>query len=141
GTRADVELKARRFDLDAAGSLVSAASALRGGWPDEGRLSLNIDRAISAGQELHPLIAELNYGPKAVTLEQLKVGSSGGLQIESSGTFDRLNTTGQLSLNATSESIAPIAGVIAPFAPGVAARLAALPAAAEAAGLHLTLNI
>src|SRR5690606_8624561 len=54
---------------------------------------------------------------------------------------DRLNTTGQLSLNATSESIAPIAGVIAPFAPGVAARLAALPAAAEAAGLHLTLNI
>src|SRR5690606_22452405 len=85
--------------------------------------------------------AELNYGPKAVTLEQLKVGSSGGLQIESSGTFDRLNTTGQLSLNATSESIAPIAGVIAPFAPGVAARLAALPAAAEAAGLHLTLNI
>ncbi|GEC16353.1 membrane protein [Nitrobacter winogradskyi] len=141
GTRADVELKARRFDLDAAASLVSAASALRGGWPDEGRLSLNIDRAISAGQELHPLIAELNYGPTAVALEQLKVGSSGGLQIDGAGSFDRVNTTGQLSLDATSESIAPMAGVIAPFAPGVAARLAALPADAEAAGLHLTLDI
>ncbi|HRO00004.1 MAG TPA: AsmA-like C-terminal region-containing protein [Nitrobacter sp.] len=141
GTRADVELKARRFDLDAAASLISAASALRGGWPDEGRLSLNIDRAISAGQELHPLIAELSYGPTAVALEQLKVGSSGGLQIDGSGAFDRVNTTGRLSLNATSESIAPMAGVIAPFAPGVAARLEALPAAAEAAGLHLTVNI
>lgn len=140
GTRADAELKAHRFDLDAAASLVSAAAALQDGWPDQGRLSLNIDRAMSAGQELHPLVAELSYGPTAVSLEQLKVGYSGGLKIDGSGAFDRVNATGQLSLNATSESMAPMARVIAPLAPGVAARFEALPAAG-AAGLHLTLNV
>lgn len=141
GTRAEAELKADRLDLDAAASLVRAVAALQDGWPSEGRLSLNVDHAMWATREFGPFLAELSYGPTAISLEQLKVGSSGGLMIDSSGAFDRINTTGKLSLNATSESVAPMASVIAPLAPSVAARLDAMPAAAGAAQLRLTLNV
>ena len=43
-------------------------------WPDEAQLSLDIGRAISAGQELRPLMAKLGYGPKTISLDQLKIG-------------------------------------------------------------------
>lgn len=141
GKRGEAELKADRLDLDVAASLVRAVATLQDDWPDEGRLSLNVAHAMSAAQELGPVRAELNYGPTAIALEQLKIGAPGGLMIDGSGAFDRVNTTGQLSLNATSESVAQMASVIAPLAPGVAARLDALPAAAGAAQLRLTLNV
>ncbi|EAQ36450.1 hypothetical protein NB311A_20971 [Nitrobacter sp. Nb-311A] len=140
GGRAEAELKADRLDLDAAASLVRAATP-QGGWSGEGRLSLNVAHAMSTAQELGPFLAELSYGPVAISLEQLKIGSSGGLMIDGSGAFDRVNTTGKLSLNATSESVAPMASLIAPLAPSVAARLNAIPATAGAAQLHLALNV
>ena len=61
--------------------------------------------------------------------------------IDGSGAFDRINTSGKLSLNATSESVAPMVSVIAPLAPSVAARLHAVPASAGAAQLRLTFNV
>jgi large subunit ribosomal protein L24 len=141
GTRTDAELRADRLDLDAAAGLVRAIAGPKGGWPDEGRLSLNVDSARSAGQELRPFTAKLSYGPTAISLEQLKIGSPGGLTMEGSGTFDRMNATGQLSLNATSASVAQMTGLIAPVAPTIAARFDAIPAAAGAVQLHLTLNV
>ena len=140
GARLDAELKADRLDLDAAASLIRAIAGPQSGWPDEGHLALNVGNAISAGQELRPFIARLNYGSTAISLEQLKIGSPGGLAIEGSGTFDRVNATGRLTLNATSASMAQVTGLIAPVAPTVAARLDAMPAAAGAAQFHLTLN-
>jgi large subunit ribosomal protein L24 len=139
--RIEAELKADRLDLDAATSLVRATAGPQGDWPDEGQLSLNVDSAMSAGRELRPFIAKLSYGPEAISLEQLKFGSSGGLAMEGSGTFDRINATGQLSLNATSESVAQMTGLIASVAPSVAARLDAMPAVAGGAQLHLTVNV
>jgi large subunit ribosomal protein L24 len=139
--RLDAELKADRLDLDAATSLVRAIAGPQGGWPDEGQLALNVGNAISAGQELRPFIARLNYAPTAISLEQLKIGSPGGLAIDGSGTFDRVNATGRLTLNATSASIAQVTGLIAPLAPTVAARLDAMPAAAGATQLHLAVNV
>ncbi len=141
GTRAEAELKADRLDLDAAASLVRAVATSQDGWPSEGRLSVNVDHARSAARELGPFLAELSYGPAAVSLEHLKVGSSGGLMIDGSGAFDRVHTTGRLSLNAASESVAPMASMIAPLAPSVAARLDAIPPSAGPARLQFTLDI
>ncbi len=141
GTRTDAEFRADRLDLDAAANLVRAIAGPEGSWPDEGQLSLNVDRAISAGQELRPFVAKLSYGPKAISLEQLKIGSPGGLTIEGSGAFDRVNATGQLSLNAASDSFARVTSLIAPVVPAVAARLDAMPSVPGAARLKLTLNV
>jgi len=141
GARLDAELKADRLDLDATTSLVRAIAGPQAEWPDEGHLSLNVENAISAGQELRPFIARLSYANSAISLEQLKIGSPGGLLIEGSGAFDPVNATGQLALNATSASIAQITDLIAPVAPTVAARLNAMPAAAGGAQLHLTANV
>ncbi|ABE63515.1 conserved hypothetical protein [Nitrobacter hamburgensis X14] len=141
GARAEAELRANRLDLDAAAGLVRAIAGPQGGWPNEGQLSLNVDSAMSAGQELRPFIAKLAYGPKTISLEQLKIGSPGGFMMEGSGAFDRVDATGQLSLNATSDSVAQMTSLIAPVAPTVAARLDAMPAAAGAARLHLALNV
>ena len=64
GSRIAAELKAERLDLDAATALVRSLAGPQGEWPDEGQLSLDIGRAISAGQELRPLLAKLGYSPK-----------------------------------------------------------------------------
>ena len=74
GSRFDAELKAERLDLDAATALARSLAGPQAEWPDEARLTLDIGRAISAGQELRPLMAKVGYGPKSFALEQLKIG-------------------------------------------------------------------
>ena len=69
-------MKAERLDLDAATALVRSLAGPQGEWPEEAQLSLDVGRAVSAGQELRPLQAKLGYGPKAITLEQLKIGAA-----------------------------------------------------------------
>ena len=64
GSRISAELKSERLDLDAATALVRSLAGPQGEWPDEGQLSLDIGRAISAGQELRPLLVKLGYSPK-----------------------------------------------------------------------------
>ena len=58
GSRVDAELKAERLDLDAATAFARSLAGPQGEWPDEAQLSLDIGRAISAGQELRPLLAK-----------------------------------------------------------------------------------
>ena len=80
-------------------------------WPDEAQLSLDIGRAMSAGQELRPLHGEAGYGPKTISLDQLKIGEAGGVMMEGAGNFDRVNATGRLALNSS-------AGVVRVRSPG-----------------------
>ena len=54
GSRFDAELKAERLDLDAATAFARSLAGPQAEWPDEAQLSLDIGRAISAGQELRP---------------------------------------------------------------------------------------
>ena len=91
GSRFDAELKAERLDLDAAAALARSLAGPQGEWPDEARLSLDIGRAISAGQELRPLMAKVGYGPKSFSLEQLKIGQASSVMLEGAGSFDRVN--------------------------------------------------
>src|ERR1700730_11524033 len=58
------DLKAERLDLDAAAALARSLAGPQAEWPDEARLSLDIGRATSAGQELRPFKAKLGSGAK-----------------------------------------------------------------------------
>src|SRR6202165_5527558 len=141
GSRVDAELKAERLDLDAATAFARSLAGPQVEWPDEAQLSLNIDRAISAGQELRPLVATLGYGPHTISLDQLKIGEAGGVMLEGAGDFDRPHATGRLALNSSAASPGQITGLIAPLAPALASRLNAMEAAPGPVRLKLTLNL
>ncbi|QWG24672.1 AsmA family protein [Bradyrhizobium sediminis] len=141
GSRFEAGLKAERLDLDAALALARSLAGPQAEWPDEAQLTLNIGRAISAGQELRPLMAKLGYGAKMFSLDQLKIGEAGSVTVEGAGSFDRVNTTGKLTLNSSAASLAQITGLIAPLAPAVAARLNAITASPGPARLKLSLDL
>jgi AsmA-like C-terminal region/AsmA family len=123
GSKVGAELKAERLDLDAATAFVRSLAGPQAEWPDEALLSLDIGRAISAGQELHPLVVKLGYSPKTVALERLKIGQPDNVMLEGAGSFDRIGTTGKLTLNSSAASLGQLTGLITPFAPSFASRL------------------
>jgi hypothetical protein len=126
GSRFDAELKGERLDLDAATAFARSLAGPPGEWPEEAQLSLDIGRAISAGQELRPFAAKLGYGPKFFLLDRLKIGQPDGVTLEGRGNFDRVSLIGRLALDSTAASMGQLTGLIAPFAPSLAARLTAL---------------
>jgi len=85
GSRLEAELKAEHLDLDAAAAFARALAGPQAEWPDEAQLSLDIKRAILAGQELRPFTAKLGYGPKTVSLSQLEIGEASGVAIGAAG--------------------------------------------------------
>jgi AsmA-like C-terminal region/AsmA family len=141
GSRFDADLKADRLDLDAATSLLRSLAGPQGEWPDQAAVSLDIGHAISAGQDLHPLLAKLSYGPKVVSLDQFKVGDAGNVLLEANANFDRANATGKLALNSTAVSLDKITAMIASLAPSLAGRLSALGTGPGPAHLKLALQL
>nr|WP_249792822.1 AsmA-like C-terminal region-containing protein [Bradyrhizobium sp. BRP22] len=126
GAKVDANVKADRLDLDAATAVIRSLAGPQAEWPEEAQLSLDIGRAISAGQELRPLQAKLGYGPKMVSLERLKIGQPDNVTIEGSGNFDRINATGKLALDANAASFSQLTGLVSSFAPSAASRLTTL---------------
>ena len=94
-------------------------------------MSLDIGRAISAGQELRPFTAKLGYGPAALSLEQLRFGQASGVTTEASGSFDRAKATGKLALKSSANSLRDLTALLEPFAPSVRARFDAHPVIAR----------
>ncbi|TWB59858.1 AsmA family protein [Bradyrhizobium sacchari] len=141
GSRIDAELKADRLDLDAAASFVRALAGPQGEWPEEAKLSLDVGRAISAGQELRPFAARLGYSPASLSLEQLRFGQTSGVTTEASGSFDRTRATGKLALKSSANSLRELTALIEPFAPSVRARFDALPSLPGATRLKLDLSL
>ncbi|MDO9564733.1 MAG: AsmA-like C-terminal region-containing protein [Bradyrhizobium sp.] len=141
GSRIDAELKAERLDLDAAMALARSLAGPQAEWPDEAQLTLDIGRAISAGQELRPLMAKVGYGPESFALDQLTIGQAGSVMMEGAGSFDRVHTSGKLSLNASAASLGQITALIAPLAPALAARINAMGVRPGPAHLKLSLDL
>jgi AsmA-like C-terminal region/AsmA family len=141
GSRFDAELKAERLDLDAATAFARALAGPQTEWPDEAKLSLDIGRAISAGQELRPFVTSFGYGPKEFVVDRLKIGRPDNVTLDGGGNLDRVNATGKLSFDSTAASLEQLAGIIAPFAPSVAARVNALGALPGPAHAKLTLEL
>jgi uncharacterized protein involved in outer membrane biogenesis len=141
GSRIDADLKADRLDLDAAASFVRALAGPQGEWPEEAKLSLDIGRAISAGQEMRPFAAKLGYGPTELSLEQLRFGQSSGVTTEASGSFDRTKATGKLALKSSANSLRDLTALLEPIAPALRARFDAIPALPGATRLKLDLSL
>jgi len=141
GARVEAELRAERLDLDAASAFARSLAGPQAEWPDEAQFSLDIGRAISAGQELRPLMARFSYDPKTISLDQLKIGQPGGVMIQGGGSFDRVVTTGKLALNSSAASLNQLTALIAPFAPSLTARLNALGTGPGPARLKLALDL
>ena len=127
-SRVEAELKGERLDLDAAAAFARSLAGPQGEWPEEAKLSLDIGRATSAGQELRPFVVKVGYGAKTIALERLKIGEAGGVMLEGTGDFDRVNATGKLALDSSAASAqhGRSPRLIAPFAPSLASRLNAL---------------
>jgi large subunit ribosomal protein L24 len=138
GSLFDAQLKADRLDLDAAAAFARSLAGPQGEWPDAASISLDIGRAMSAGQELHPLMAKFGYGPKSISLDQLRIGDTSNLMLEGTGNFDRANATGRLALTSTAAAMGQITAVIKPLAPALASRLDAMGSAGPA---HLKLAL
>jgi hypothetical protein len=141
GSRVEAELKAERLDLDAATAFARSLAGPQGDWPDEGKLSLDIGRATSAGQELSPLLARLAYSPAKISLEQLKIGQLESVTLDGAGNFDRVNATGWFALNSSAASLGRLTSLIAPLSPALAARLNALGTSPGPARLKLALDL
>jgi len=141
GSRVDAELKAERLDLDAATSFARSLAGPQGEWPDEARLSLDVGRAISAGQELSPLLARLAYSPAKISLEQLKIGQFENVILDGAGNFDRVNASGWFVLNSSAASLSRLTSLIVPFSPALAARLNAVGNSPGPARLKLALDL
>ena len=105
GSKIAAELKAERLDLDAAAAFARSLAGPQAEWPDEGHLSLDIGRAISAGQELRPLVARFGYDAKAFALDQLNIGQPDKVALEAVGRFDRTASIGKLELSSTAASL------------------------------------
>ena len=141
GSHFDGELKADRLDLDAVTALARALAGPQAEWPDEAQLSLDIGHAVSAGQQLGPLLAKLGYDPKTISVDRLKIGEASNVTLEGGGSFDRAGSTGKLTLDSTAASLARLTGFITPFAPSFAMRLNAMGSAPGAAHVKLALDL
>ncbi|HMM90973.1 AsmA family protein [Bradyrhizobium sp.] len=141
GLRVEAELKAERLDLDAAAAFARSLAGPQGEWPDEGKLSLEVGRASSAGQELSPLLAKVAYSPSKVSIEQLKIGQLESVTLDAAGNFDRTNATGWLALNSSAASLSQLTSLVVPISPALAARLNAMGASAGPARLKLALDL
>ena len=141
GSLIGADLKAERLDLDAAAAVVRTLAGPQGEWPDEWLVSLDIGRAIWAGQELRPLLAKFGCSPRRISLDQLQIGEPDGVTLGGTGDFDRVNATGKLAVNSKAASLGKLTGLIAPFAPTLAARLDAMGTPAGPAVLKLALDV
>ncbi|WFU43154.1 AsmA-like C-terminal region-containing protein [Bradyrhizobium sp. CB82] len=141
GSRIDAELKADRLDLDAAASFVRGLAGPQGEWPDEAKLSLDVGRAVSAGQELRPFAAKFGYSPTTLSLEQLQFGQASGVTTEASGSFDRMHATGKLTLKSAANSLSQLTALINPVAPAFSARFDRLDALQGPTRLNLDLSL
>ncbi len=140
-SRVEAALKAERLDLDAATAFARSIAGPQADWPDEAQVSLDIGRAISAGQELRSFTAKFGYTPKTIVLERIKFGQPDGMTLEGGGNFDRVNSVGKLALDFTTASLVQLTGLIAPFAPSVAARLNTLGTGAGPVRAKLALDL
>jgi large subunit ribosomal protein L24 len=119
--------------FDGALTLEAADAALLWAW-----LSGQPD---SAAARTRPLRAtsELTVAPGRIALRQLKAESA-PLALTGAATFDRTRNERQAAFSLTAPALEPLAGLLAPHAPELAARLAALAPHDGVATLDATLD-
>jgi large subunit ribosomal protein L24 len=121
-TRLDAALYADSLNLDMAGAIVNAVNVPLA-LPDEAKVSLDIGKAIVAGQEIRPVAVEFTIDGKMISLDRLSAGGTGAISINGSGSLDRVAANGKFTLDATAPSLTVGGDFVKPWAPEVSARL------------------
>lgn len=139
-TRFDAALKAERLDFDASSAFARAMGSALKTWPDEAQLALDVGQLTIGRQTLKPVVAQVVFDPKTISMQRLRIGDADGVAIEGAGAFDRVATTGQMSLSATAATLDPLARLVAPFAPAFSRRIAAVPSGSGNVFVGMTLE-
>jgi len=143
GVRLEAAISGERLDLDGLIALGRSFAGPRDNWPDEADLALDLKHGSLGGQDLAPVVARLTYDPGSVTLTRLSLGAAGGVTVDGSGALDRAANSGRLAISAGAPALPALGKLVAPFvADPIAARISALPAAADgAAKVRLALDL
>ncbi len=133
--KASVTLAADEVDVERIVALVSGAgltrdmwprdSQPRNVWPYETAFDLRAARALWLGQIARDVEIKARLSPARLTLERLALTNPGGLSLDGSGEVDLAASAGQVQVRARADSMASIAGLVAPLSPLVSRRLMA----------------
>ena len=140
-TRLDAVLKADSFNLDAASALVSSLAGQKFSWPDEIKISLDVGKAVLAGQDVRPVALEFAIGPDTISLDRLNIGDPKIFSIGGFGSFDRGTGNGRLSLNASASSLERVGGLLESSFPALANRLKAVEPSPGDARMQLSADL
>ncbi len=137
----DATLSSDALDWAALWPLLPKLGDLPAQLPQEMHIALDIGSVTVFEQTLKPVKLQLAYGPKAVTIDRLRIGNADGVMVEGNGAFDRGAAAGQLNLSTSSSSLDQIGKLVAPLWPKLGQRIAALPTGAGNVWLGLALAL
>lgn len=139
-TKLDAALSARKLNSDSVDTLFRAVSGV-GQRPDAASLMLDIEQVDLKDQVLKPVAVQASYTAETISIERLRIGDADGVSIEGKGALNRISSSGQLSLTATSASLDPVSRLLAPVAPEFSKRLSGLPGGAGNVWAGLTVDL
>src|SRR5205085_7592117 len=90
---------------------------------------------------LKPVKLQMAYGPKAITIDRLRIGNADGVMVEGNGAFDRATAAGQLNLSTSSSSLDQIGKLVTPLWPKLGQRITALPTGAGNVWVGLSVGL
>lgn len=139
----DASLNAPQLDLDAAlgfsKALIAGSSIER---PHNMAIAVDIGHATLGGIDAQDLNARVHVNADGLDIERLAIGDLGGATFSASGRIETADTPhGRINVDLAARDLAGATGVLAKFAPTMAAKLAAVMPAMAPAKLHATLNV
>ena len=137
-TQLDAALKVDNFNIDSAGGLANTFASLTSNWPDATKISLDVGKAVLAGQDVSPVALEFTTGPGTISLNRLNIGDAKSFAISGSGSFDRGAGNGKLSLNASARSLERVGDLLMPLLPTLANRFKAVEPSPDGAQMQLS---
>lgn len=140
-SKLDAMLSADALDWSAVSALLPKPGDLSASLPQEMRIALDIGSVTALDQTLKPVKLQMAYGPKAITIDRLRIGNADGVMVEGNGAFDRASAAGQLNLSTSSSSLDQIGKLVTPLWPKLGQRITALPTGAGNVWLGLTLAL
>ncbi len=140
-SKLDATLSADTLDWSTLSPLLPKLDDLPAQLPREMRLALDVGSVTAFDQTLKPVKLQMAYGPKAISIDRLRIGSADGVMVEGNGAFDRASAAGQLNLSTSSSSLDQIGKLVTPLWPKLGQRITALPTGAGNVWLGLALAL
>ena len=140
-SKLDAALAADALDWSAVSGLLPKLTDLSASLPQEMRIALDVGSVTALNQTLKPVKLQMAYGPKAISIDRLRIGNADGVMVEGNGAFDRAAAAGQLNLSTSSSSLDQIGKLVTPLWPKLGQRITALPTGAGNVWLGLTLAL